>query len=74
VPVLRTARLMRKRLALRRGALRRVDVRAADVADAFLRLTSTQKANLICEVPELYFAVARLVRMREIAAETRAAA
>jgi hypothetical protein len=46
-----------------------VDTRAADVSDAFERLTSAQKAELARQVPELYFAVARLVRMRQIATE-----
>ncbi len=57
------------RRGLRREALRRVDTRAADVSDAFERLTSAQKAELARQVPELYFAVARLVRMRQIATE-----
>jgi hypothetical protein len=50
--------------------MERLDVRVADVAAAFLRLNASEKAELIVQSPELYFAVARMVRMREIALET----
>lgn len=55
--------------ALRRVAVDRLDTRVADVSVAFNNLSAQAKCELITSVPELYFAVARMVRMREIAVE-----
>ena len=56
-----------RRRRLRSVAVDRLDTRVADVSAAFLDLDSRTKAELIRVAPELYFAAARMVRMREIA-------